>query len=343
MTNISRSFAIIMFVFLFNSLAEANDIQRRKDVQDKLQQVLCVDKIQLDAQKTIALGIYDAQIDARIIESIAGNALSGRMLEKKSKALAAMKRYNGYAHGVCSDRKGWVAAFPAPSPLIRTKTGFKVQFKTLETACRNYRLDFASLSGGESQPLTKASVLNTQSLGAGMLEITCQPSFPRWQGPIVWYLAPTDADASLTGNAPAIEGNAAPTAGIISWISTVRKKQGLAPITINDKVSKSAELLTIDTSVTHNRASTDSLKEKIKNTDNIKILGELRVRGQSAADLTWMIWQSPRHRDLILSREATLYGLHVKQVGTELLVVFLAGQEQRPVTASAGKKKTSAN
>lgn len=339
---IFRSAAILSLCFS-STFAEAKDIQHRKDVQTKLQQILCSDSVQLEAQRTIALGIYDAQIDARIIESIAGNALTERMLEKKSKALAAMKRYHGYAHGICSDRKGWVAAIPAPAPMARTKSGFKVDFKDLDAACKTYRIDYAAHKGGESQSLAKKELQNFKKNDAGMIEISCQPSFPRWKGPIVWYLAPTDTEVSLNNLDPAIDPRLVPEASIKSWMSAVRKKEGLPPVTHNNSITKSAEFLTIDTSVTHNRSSTDGLREKIKTTDNINILGELRVRGQSASDLVWMIWHSPRHRDLILSQSATTYGIHVKQVGTELLAVILTGQEQRPVTAARDTKTKKPN
>ena len=311
--------------------------EHRADVKEQLQSLMCAESPQLDAKNTIALGIYDAQIDVRLIESIAGTALSEKMLKKKSKALAAMKRYLGYTQGICPDqRKGWVAAFPAPGPLLRNANGFEIKSDAIKTSCKTHRFDFAATKGGVSTRLADSKKIQTAKLGEGIIEVTCQPSFPRWQGPVVWYLAPT-SDKALADKPKLV--NADDRAAALSlWIAGIRSKEGLRPIISNDSLKRAAELLTIDSSVTHNRANTDSIRSKINATDNLRVLGEIRVRGQTAEDLAWMLWHSPRHRDLLLQAEATSYGLAIKEVGTELLAVFLGAEEVRAVTASGPKK-----
>jgi hypothetical protein len=311
--------------------------EHRSDLKEQLQSLMCSESPQLDSKNTIALGIYDAQIDVRLIESISGAALTEKMLLKKSKALAAMKRYLGYTQGICSDqRKGWVAAIPAPGPLLRTANGFDIKNDAIKTSCKTHRFDFAATKGGVSTRLPDSKKIQTAKLGDGIVEVTCQPAFPRWQGPIVWYLAPT-SDTALADK-PKLANSNDRVSALSLWIASIRSKEGLHPIIPNDGLQRAAELLTIDSSVTHNRANTESMREKINTSDRLRVLGEIRVRGQSTEDLAWMLWHSPRHRDLLLQAEATSYGLAIKEVGTEFLAVFLGAEEVRPITASSGKK-----
>jgi hypothetical protein len=337
MTNL---LAIIAFSGLFSTASLGAALaEHRADVKDQLQSLMCAETPLLDARNTIALGIYDAQIDIRLIESIAGTNLSEKMLTKKSKALAAMKRYLGYTQGLCSDRKGWVAALPAPGPLLRTADGFEIKSDAIKTSCKTHRFDFASTSAGRSQRLPDSRKIRTTKLGEGIVEVTCQPSFPRWQGPVVWYMAPTSINA--LADKPKLTDTDDRAGALSLWIASIRSKEGLNPIISNDALKRAAELLTIDSSVTHNRANTDSMREKINATDSLRVLGEIRVRGQTTEDLAWMLWHSPRHRDLLLQNEATTYGLAIKEVGTELLAVFLGAEEVRPVTASGSKKSVT--
>jgi hypothetical protein len=318
------------------ALAAVGDPKERRDISDKLQTVLCSGNPDLTARKTLALGLHDAQIDARIVESIAGNTVSARILAKKAKALAAMKHFHGYAHGVCSDRKGWVAAIPAPVPMTQSPDGFSVNTEALKSGCRTFRADYAALASGVSVKLASGGRIDTRKLAPGMIEVTCQPAFPRWMGPVMWYLAPTGDQ--FAADQTAVPAGTTTDQQLASWIAARRKAGNLTPLVANDNLTSAAELLTIDTSVTHNRANTDGLRAKIKSSANLHVLGELRVRGQSVEDLAWMLWHSPRHRDLILSPDATSIGLHVKAVGTEFLAVVLSGQEARPVTAARAKK-----
>lgn len=322
--------------FSGNSLAYGEP-QERKDLAEKLQAVLCSEHPDLTAQKTLSLGIHDAQIDARLVESVAGNFVSARMLTKKAKALASMKHFHGYALGICGERKGWVAAIPAPAPLSSTGTGFTYDLNALKRSCRAYRVDYAALHGGTSVKVPTSGSIDAKKLGAGMVEVTCQPSFPRWIGPVVWYLAPTSGQfAAMTSDR---KTSASDSQTLSAWISAVRKNESLEPLVSSDALANAAELLSIDTSVTHNRSNTDGLRSRVKASSSLEILGELRVRGQNVDDLIWMLWHSPRHRDLILANKATNIGLHVKSVGTELLAVVLSAHESRPVTAAREIKK----
>ena len=332
----NKILATAAFMIFSTASFAAQVAEHRADVKEQLQHLICAESPQLDARTTIALGIYDAQIDIRLIESIAGTAVTEKMLVKKSKALAAMKRYLGYTQGICTDRKGWVAALPAPEPLIRTDDGFEIESNALSSACKIHRYDFAATKAGVSSRLPDSKKIRTSKLGAGIIEVTCQPAFPRWQGPIVWYLAPTSVDA--LAEKPKLTNPEDRATSLALWIASIRSNEGLRPIILNDSLNRAAELLTIDSSVTHNRANTDSMREKINAADSLRVLGEIRVRGQTPEDLAWMLWHSPRHRDLLLKEEATSYGIAIKEVGTELLAVFLGAEENRPVTASGGKK-----
>ena len=330
--------AVAFVIFCSNTSFGAVTAEHRVDVKDHLQNLMCDKSPQLDAKKTIALGIYDAQIDVRLIETVAGTALTEKMLLKKAKALAAMKRYLGYTQGVCPDqRKGWVAALPAPGPLLRTSNGFEIKSDAINKSCKTHRIDFAATKGGISSRLPDSRKIQTTKLGEGIVEITCQPAFPRWQGPIVWYLAPTSEKA--LADKPKLANSDDRAAALSLWIASIRSKEGLKPTISNDGLKRAAELLTIDSSVTHNRANTDSMRAKINASESLRVLGEVRVRGQSVDDLAWMLWHSPRHRDLLLQAETTSYGLAIKEVGTELLAVILGAEEVRAITAS-GKTKT---
>lgn len=129
---------------------------------------------------------------------------------------------------------------------------------------------------------------------------------------------------------------------LMSWINAVRRAESLKPVVFKNSLNDEASVLAIDPTLTHNRAMLRKVGDSL-DAGNVRLIGEDRVKGRTAEVMAWLLWNSPRHRALLLDKSATVAGLAVKDLRDETLVVLVFGEDQPLKTAkrdgATGKRK----
>ncbi len=289
-----------------------------------------------------AAGLYDAQIEGRQLQLPYGRKWLAADLSKKAAALARLRHFGSYAAGTCgAGDRAWIAAFPAPAALTRQGDHIELPLAALNSRCADFRVDFAAAAAGQPRQLpVSGSSLTAPAKSNGVISITCQPKAPRWQGPVLWYLLPVGSGPlpqvpALAEVAPASSPAALPIS-LTHWINRLRAKAGLGAVAGQRALDTAAELLVVDDTLAHDR----SLLTKIKGSlENQTFLGENRVRSADLAGMAWLLWNSPRHRSLLLDRDATSIGIAVKTVGAEQLAVLVFTSSQ-PLATARGPQRT---
>lgn len=305
----------------------------RPDVSARLGALTCAEAPDNRPIGAWAVGVFDAQIDGRKAEIRAGRSPTEEELARKAHALAQTRGYQGFAHGLCADGTGWAAAMPAPEPLNILKDGTISLPTALDTACESYRVDFAATAGDAPRALGAPKTIDPKTLGDGVVSVTCQPPKPRFQGPVLWFLAPV-------GKGPATELPAAAALAegrgteeqLIAWVNAVRRGEALKPLVFTKEMRGEASILAIDPTLTHNRAMLRKVGESLAS-GSVRLIGEDRVKGRDAAAMAWLLWASPRHRDLLLDKKATVAGIATVVTRGETLAVLLVGEDEPLKTA----------
>ncbi|MEZ4741027.1 MAG: hypothetical protein R3B45_01025 [Bdellovibrionota bacterium] len=262
------------------------------------------------------------------------------------KAISLAKRHNhkGAAWGICSDGRGWTASIPSSTPLnLIKKTGkIELPIAALNKYCRDYLASFAPHDGGLSIDFKQSEKsIDISKLGTGVFGLTCLPKIPRWQGPVVWYLRPighiTNMHAPL--NYLLKDKNDKNNSEHLSlWINAIRKKENLPPLIYGyEVVNRGADTLAIGGSIMHNRKMISSIKAGLQE-GHVKFVGENRVKANSLEAMAALLWNSPTHRNLLLSKEATHLGISMKTQDSELFAVLLLGDGSSLKISRADKK-----
>jgi hypothetical protein len=303
----------------------------RQDVDRSMTAIYCADK-QPDPYDNWALGIFDAQLDGRFLESsrIPSDKLR-EAVEQKAKSIARLNFPGGYAFGVCpGGLKAWALSMPAATPLrlMEGSKSFMVPIHHLAKRCTSWTVDYVKAIGGpprQLQPNSKG-LLDIRGLERGGISLTCQPRYPTWAGPVLWYLMPV---GGLPDQIPPM-GEELSTGhlgtSLASWIQKIRAKEGLRPLIFSEVVSKYADLLAVSGTLQHNK-SQQAFVERLMKESRILAIGEDRVQGSSAKIMAWLLWNSPRHRRLLLDPQATLFGIGSTAAHEDTLAVVMTGRE----------------
>lgn len=312
------------------------DPVERRDLSRVLGPLMCANQPP-DPEALWQMGIYDAQIEGLRLSSKGHDKdVLLATAQKKSRILARMRHFGGHAYGVCADgSKAWGLAVPSPEPISILSDSGKVSLPTasLKARCESFRVDFANEDGGQPKivKLGKNALASIAGMGRGVLSMTCQPRAPRWQGPVLWALVPSSKDLGIKipflpeGQPRSIED------ALSHWIGQIRAKEGVAPLMIHSELQHYADLLAIDGSLRHNRTQLNIIARKLRNTTTSP-LGEDRVRAGDLASMVWLLWNSPRHRGLLLDPAASSLGIGTKNLGSETLAVILTGKTEQKTT-----------
>lgn len=312
----------------------------RRDVVEGFGKIAC-DPSGPSAAKAWAAGIYDAQVEGRKLEPLAGQAVSSDDALRKGKTLAKIRGFGGYAGGLCADGSGWAAAFPAAAPLGRLDAKGRMQLpqQALKHQCESFRVDYAARDTGAPRELLDVVALPLDHLAVGSISVTCQPKSPRWQGPVLWFLLPVgDGPGAVPPEADALVSGADPTASLTTWLNRVRVKEGLLPLESLATLAAEAGVLAVDGDLSHNRELLRKVAGQLA-ADKLKLIGEDRVRATDAVQMAWLLWNSPRHRGLLLNKEASAVGIALRQLGPEQLAVLITAAKTPLNTATKAAKK----
>ena len=306
--------------------------QWRQDLGPAFGATVCAGEVAGKPFAAWAAQAYDAQIEGHVVASRSGHAVALDQLGTRARSLAALRYMAGYSFGLCEGgQRGWIAVVPAPKPLVLGQEQVALPVLELERLCSSYRVDFAARDGGAAGGLRSvvinSGIVSVKGMGDGVLSLSCQPRTPRWQGPVLWYLAPVGQGPEMAP--PDAESFAVSSAAsaLVPWLQRLRAKQGLVPLASSDQLSEAAANLVADASLVHNRQLLQKAAAAAKVND-ILLLGEDRVRAHDVASMAWLLWNSPRHRQLLLNNDANAIGLASRAIDDDQLAVIVVGKGQ---------------
>lgn len=332
---------LFLLFFLLSSLAMAQHntaptVSPRADLSTFMTKLVCDDQETLDTRKAWEAGIYDAQVAVQSLRPKVGQTVKKEDVKKAAQVLASRNNHYGLSQGQCPNQSFWVITSPAPKPLVPPKDDtITIAAQDYRDYCDNIRVDFAAADKGRPRTIltqksvsstTEALQVNTKLLPSGVVSITCQPRYPAWQGPVLWYLVPVKEGAAADiPESEALE-HESPIVALQQWVNAVRKKEGLPPLTDNHpRMQWLSEQLLKNSTIRHNRKLLEQAKEALKK-NNARLVGENRVKAQTIQQMVWLLWHSPRHRQLILSKEATHFSVASQRVKQEQLAILVFGK-----------------
>ncbi len=339
----------------FSSISQALEPVPRKDIAITLGRLFC--KGDITPQNLWAEGIFDGQVEGQQVTSPSFVDLREADLWGQAKSLADIRHGGGYAAGLCNQHMGWTAAMPASSPLRRgNNQSLGLPKSDLKERCRSWTLYFAASEGGLSKVLATADQGGDVAKipGAGVASLHCKPKFPRWVGEQVWFFYPTlgvknYADFPEKTRIQDIQltlGNDQP--GLLTWIGAIRAREKLPPLVLSLALSEAASQLLVSDSIDHDVHHMELIRKKLGGSHG-QLVGENRVRGQSLQEIAWLLWNSPRHRDLLLTGasataskvdEVPVIGLATKKIGSETLISMIVGYEKKTVVSQKSGRKS---
>ncbi|MFW7380294.1 MAG: CAP domain-containing protein [Oligoflexus sp.] len=303
----------------------------RPDLAAILAQHFCNQKVDTShPSKLWRYEFYDFDLLTYHIQAQTEQRLSSRQVQKAAFHLAARNRHAGYAFAVCSERAAWIATTPSPNKTLnRTTEALQISLDSMKQRCRSLTIDHASnhsskirrilqhqLQGDNSTSLQ----INHHLLSSGFLSLTCLPK-QQELGPLTWAMFPIQYQFSERADPPQTLPE------ILSWINQQRQQDGLLPVEASQTLlhQAAASLSRHNQSVHHFRPQLKKIRDHLQS-QQIRLIGENRVRAGEPALLSWLLWNSPRHRSLLLNRKATHIGMHLQQLGDEQLLVILLAE-----------------
>jgi hypothetical protein len=300
----------------------------RADLPKKLGKILCENRKALSTELSWKYGLNDAQLEGRFFVPTTGVKATTAEMNKRGQSLAKRMHHHGFAGGVCADGSGWAVSVPAPVEMKPVTDGRQnLPIAELATHCSDVAIDFAPAGHGLGKSLDHSkSPLLIQNLGAGTISISCLPRTPAWQGSVMWYLEPVNSQtvAELPSKA-ILELSEAPDLALAQWINELRKTEQLSPMIYGTApLAAAANLLSIGGSILHNRKLLKNAKDILAES-KFTLIGEDRVKADSLQLLAWHLWNSPRHRRLLLDRTATHFGISMLKQYDGLFAVITTG------------------
>ena len=117
--------------------------------------------------------------------------------------------------------------------------------------------------------------------------------------------------------------NSQDIASFNDWINTVRLQAGLNLLKDdNIHLQASSKRLAKRMTVRHDRRQLRQ-ERKTLSEHELELLGENRVEGVSYEEMAWLLWNSPRHRNLLLNPKATHVSIGDKVKNQRSLAVLV--------------------
>lgn len=306
----------------------------REDIKTKVGPRLCGDTPP-NLQENWKNGIYDAQIEGQTLQSQEHQNIPLAKLTKASRLLADRHYHHGYSSGFCPNGKAWVVTTPGARALHKmNEKAYQLDTKEVATYCREFYLDFAPAEKGPPRKLnlpedfdgSQKLTITTDLLESGVISLTCLPKENHWQGPVVWYLAPVKKGPRKfvphTKLLTAQNNLKNPSSNMLQWVNAIRADEKLPPLQeLPTTYTKPLKNLVASRSIVHDRLLLKDVQKQLK-VRSATFLGENRVKGRQTTDMAWLLWNSPRHRSLLLNEKATHISTQLTPAGSEKLMVI---------------------
>lgn len=307
----------------------------RSDIGDKLANQLCIGQKGLSIHDLWGRGIYDAQLEGHFMTIKKGMVAPPELLAKAAEILAGRTDHNGVHYGTCTaNSTGWVITSPAPGNHVKIGDNESINFNwsQIRPYCNEAHIDYAAASGGRARNLmvlkhsngTEVTV-NTAFLVPGTVSLTCYPKYGKNLGPELWFLVPVKGGPPA--QAPTLEVLVKkpdkPEAAFMRWINELRGSAHLPALARlpSGLGNPGQKLLAQNDTIHHQIAHLEQVQSMLRGSGGL-FIGEDRVKGGNWGDMAWLLWNSPRHRDLLLTNKANRLAVTMISAKGEKLVVL---------------------
>ncbi|SMF45934.1 hypothetical protein SAMN06296036_1148 [Pseudobacteriovorax antillogorgiicola] len=305
-----------------------------------MNQTFCPKQQIPDRQAIWQADLFDTSLEIQSVSPKTNVSVSIKQLSQAAQKIATRSGHKGYAFGICPNRVAWVITTPAPQPLMETiDHSVQIKLTPLTEACRAVRIDFAATYGGDTRALYRwpqheaispTLTIEPKFLPPGTLSVTCKPK-NKYRGPELWALYPVH---NMKPVLPARNLIQESPSSLKAWVNEIRIREGLPPLSDQlDALQETGERLSQKMTVSHDRRLIKREKTFLKK-NQIKFLGENRVQARSTNDMAWLLWNSPRHRSLLMSPRATHFSLATQTTPQKSLAVLVFAKRDTPLTGN---------
>ena len=278
---------------------------------------------------------YESSNSFQSIKPKQGKAIPTNKLALAALKIAKKKKHRSYSHGICKNGSGWIFSSPADHRVFsQKKEVLSFNLKQAQRSCRNIKIDFAHGERDETRRLyrwtpkktLKSPIkINTAFLDSGVISFTCTP-LAKHEGHELWFMLPIKSPPQDPPFISLVSRTDISSLGL--WVNALRKEFGLSPVADNNEfLNKSSERLAKKMTVKHDRRILKQ-EQKALSDHQLKLLGENRVEGENARDMAWLLWNSPRHRNLVLNPNATHLSIGNRAQNQRSLAVLVFAMEK---------------
>jgi len=320
--------------------------QLRLDLTQKLSLFLCEqDPTKVLPSQLWQQGVFDFDMTSYQIQAESGQWLSQSRVQKAAQTFAQQNHHGGYAFALCSQQKAWIITAPSQIPPVRrSEQAILFSLDAARLSCRSLAIDHASQHTSQVRRILQHSLgkksehskypntsgpwlqINHHLLSTGFLTLTCLPKQSNL-GPITWTMLPIFNKHQRLTEARKYPNSAEPKL-ILQWINQQRQEAGLASLQSNSPqlYQAAAALSQHNLTVHHQRPHLRKIRDHLA-PQGFRLIGENRVRAGSPSLLAWLLWNSPRHRSLLLNPKATHIGINIRHIDQEKLLVLVLGEQ----------------
>ena len=309
----------------------------RPDIKTKWEERLCSDQRPPTIRELWQADIFDAQLQGHFMTAKKGLQATPELLAKAATILAERTSHNGFYYGSCPQTlTGWAITSPAPGDYLKRADNHSLflAWSSVRPYCHEAHIDYVAAAAGRARSLmvltqkdqSRDITIDDTLLADGTISVTCYPQYGKNLGPELWFLAPVKAGPPV--QPPSVEylpkAEDDDISSILPWINDLRATAKLSPLTElakNRKRHIDTALLAHNVTVHHDISHLQSVQAMLRKSGGI-FVGEDRVKGDNLREMAWLLWNSPRHRDLLLSAKADSLAVSRINDKTQSLVVL---------------------
>lgn len=351
----SFSYVLLLLSFFPFRLAAAENPKLRV-LPPEIAEAFC--RGQFDLKALWAAKMFDVQVEGRRLQSQGHQTeISEIVLERRSRALAQELNFHGFSFGTCAPSAqggGWVAAFPSATPLEISGTAVRVSERT---GCESHlTCAWVSENRGTSKRLPDLNGLDGDSIfelpkdQTGFFTLECPSKNGIAQE---FYFGPIGVPLSKFPYGEKLETAAGSDIGrVLDWINVIRLEHGLHAVSLDTAQERNipADILNLRRTISSHGVLTDGARDLARSgrvqhsakmltfwknklaANHIQLIGENRSRGSTLSEAGFLLWASPRHRDLLLNERANILGIDIVKSRDGVFLGVLAGLAVDPKT-----------
>ncbi len=277
----------------------------RPDLQKKIS-FFCSNQNLSNSSDLLKHEIFDSQsLVYKFPKKVLRKDYLNKLLDKKSH-----DGFYGHAFVSCEDENTILFVTRSPSSLEIKDSNVTVP-RSIQDLCSEIDLRYIDSLHGLSQKLMFRKKLKLP-LGNGVFSLSCLPKEHVLWGFETWFLIPVGKGAE--DKVPEFqfqktEDNSKER--MQGWLNMIRKREGRSSVDFNNSVLREvAQNFGVKGSIEHEKSMKVRM-QKLALHSELRLVGENRVQGRSLHELAWLLWNSPRHRDLLLSQVSTSVGTYL--------------------------------